>query len=238
MSTIVLSDQKIWMDGYDLTGDMNALGLDYSAEMQDDTTFGDDTKSMKGGLKMVTASAEGFVNTSTDKPLFDAVGVADKPFSFAAQSAEGSTAFTFKSVFSEYAPGGEVGTMYSFSSSAAASGSLVRGTLMTNSTETATDDGTQRTLGAVLAGEALYVALHVTAVTGTNPTLDVVIESSATGSFSGEETTRITFTQADDITSEWMSVAGAITDTFWRVTWAIGGTDTPTFTFAVIAGIL
>ena len=109
---------------------------------------------------------------------------------------------------------------------------------MTNSIETATDDGTPRTLGSVLAGEALYAALHVTAVTGTNPTLDVVIESSATGSFSGEETTRITFTQADGITSEWSSVAGAVTDTHWRVTWAIGGTDTPTFTFAVIAGIL
>jgi len=238
MSTIVLSDQKIWLDAYDLTGDMNALGLDYSAEMQDDTVFGDDTKSMKGGLKMVTASAEGFMNTNTDQPLFDAIGVADKPFSFGAESAEGSTAFTFKSVMSEYSPGGEVGAMYGFSASAAASGSLVRGTLMTNRTETATDDGTQRTLGAVAADEALYAALHVTAASGTNPTLDVVVESSATGAFAGEETTRITFTQATDVTSEWSSVAGAITDTYWRVTWAIGGTDTPTFTFAVIAGIL
>lgn len=238
MSTIVLTDQKIWLAGYDLTGDMNALGLDYSAEMQDDTVFGDDTKSMKGGLKMVTASAEGFINTNTDQPLFDSIGVVDQPFSFAAESAEGSTAFTFKSVLSEFEPGGTVGEMFGFSSSAAASGSLVRGTLMTNRTETTTDDGTQRTLGAVVAGESLYAALHVTAVSGTNPTLDVVIESSATGSFAGEETTRITFTQADEITSEWSSVAGAITDTYWRVTWAIGGTDTPTFTFAVISGIL
>lgn len=238
MGTIVLQDQKIWMHSWDLTGDMNALGLDYSAEMQDDTCFGDDTKSNKGGLKSVTASVEGFVNTNTDQPLFDAVGVADKPLSFAAASAEGSTAFTFKSLFSEFVPGGAVGEMFSFSASAAASGSLVQGVLMVNGTKASTDDGTQRTLGAITATQAMYSSLHVTLVSGNSPTLDVVIESSATGSFSGEETIRITFTQATDLTSEWKTVAGAITDTYWRVTWAIGGTSTPTFSFAVITGIL
>ena len=70
--------------------------------------------------------------------------------------------------------------------------------------------------------------------TTSSPTLDVIIESDDNGSFSSA-TTRITHTQATAATSEFLSVAGAVTDDYWRASWTFGGTGT--ITFAVIIGI-
>jgi hypothetical protein len=93
-------------------------------------------------------------------------------------------------------------------------------------------------LGAVAAGQRVYAALHVIdPVSGTSPTLDVTLKSAALVGF-GSPTTRLTFTQATEPTSELLSAAGAITDEFWRVDFSIGGTDTPTFPFIVVVGIL
>ena len=47
-------------------------------------------------------------------------------------------------------------------------------------------------------------------------------------------TNRITFTQATGVTSELLSVAGAITDDYWRLSYTIVGGS---FTFAVALGI-
>jgi hypothetical protein len=93
-------------------------------------------------------------------------------------------------------------------------------------------------LGAATATQHLYGVLHVLAVSGTNPTLDVVIQSDdAEGFASG--TTRGTFTQKTAVGSQFLTpVAGPVTDTHWRCTWTIGGTNTPSFTIALVVGIL
>lgn len=78
--------------------------------------------------------------------------------------------------------------------------------------------------------DEMSVFLNVSAGSGTNPTLDVVIEDSPDGV---KWHTKESFTQATGITTE----AKRITNfgKFIRVKRTIGGTDTPTFTFDVKA---
>lgn len=91
---------------------------------------------------------------------------------------------------------------------------------------------------ATAAGTALEIAdkgavrllLDVTAVTGTNPTLDVTIETSYDGSTGW--TSLGTFTQNTAVSSQRKNFSGA--DRFVRASWVIGGTATPTFTFSIV----
>jgi len=115
---------------------------------------------------------------------------------------------------------------------------LVRGTVMvpTATAKTATGNGTGQQLGAVSATQGMYFGLHVLAISGA-PTFSVVLESAAASNFSGA-TTRITSASYSASTgSEFQTVAGAITDTWWRARWTITGGTNPSVTFLAVAGI-
>lgn len=75
----------------------------------------------------------------------------------------------------------------------------------------------------------LAAQVIVTAVSGTNPTLDVLVQDSLDGV---NWTTLIAFTQLTGTGSELKKVANPAK--FIRASWTIGGTDTPTFTFSVV----
>lgn len=233
----ILRDQKLWFDGFEFTGVMSAMALDYGAEVVDRTAFGSTTRQRLGGLKTVTAQHEGFFDADPfDEALFSRIGVADTPMSFAVDDAvEGSVAYSFLANLGEYSPGAQVGEMYRFSVGAEASGSLIRGTLMHDAVRTTSANGTARQLGAVASGQTLYAALHVTAVSGTTPTLDVTVESDDLVGFA-TPTTRMTFAQKIAIGSQWLTLAGPVTDDWWRIAWSIGGGG-PSFDFAVFLGI-
>ena len=116
---------------------------------------------------------------------------------------------------------------------------FVRGKcLFRGAAENATDDSTGIEFPAVADGQSIYAALHVFHADGTSPTLDVVVESDDADTFASA-TTRLTFTQANAVTSEWKSdtPSGGIADTFWRISYTIGGA-TPEFGFAVVFGIV
>lgn len=242
MAEQIWQNCKLWLAGYDLSGDMNALALDYGAELQDNTTFDDDTRSRLGGLKTVTVQHEGLWNggdDQVDEVLFSRLGLIDEVMSISPQAgAEGEIGYSFQSALSEYAPGATVGEILAFSvSGEASSGPLVRGTIVHNAARTANGQGSAFQLGNVAAGQKLYAALHVVAASGTTPTLVVKVQSDITSGMTGPPTDRITFAQASAIGAQWATpVAGAITDDWWRVDYAIGGTG-PSFTFVVIIGI-
>jgi hypothetical protein len=100
---------------------------------------------------------------------------------------------------------------------------------------TSTANGTILTMTGPTASQRLYAGLHITAASGSTPTLDVTIESAALVGF-GSPTTRITFTQAAAAGWQFSSVAGAVTDGFWRAVFTIGGSS-PSFTVAVFLGV-
>jgi hypothetical protein len=91
----------------------------------------------------------------------------------------------------------------------------------------ATGTGLATNNGASTAsGGAGY--FHVTAKSGTSPTLDVKIQDSA------DDTTYadlLTFTQATGLTGERKTVSGTV-DQYLKIAYTIGGTD-PSFTFMV-----
>ena len=186
----------------------------------------------EGAVDLGTATVEG--------TNFGNVGTADTPVTIGLDSgADGEIGYTMKSLTRSFDWGEKIGALQKYSVALSASNErLVRGTIMHNATRTSTANGTARQLGAVAAGKSVYATLHVLdTVSGTNPTLDVVVASAATDSWPG--TSRITFSQKTAIGSQFATpVAGSITDTWWRVQWTITGSNTPTFPFVVIIGIV
>jgi hypothetical protein len=86
------------------------------------------------------------------------------------------------------------------------------------------------------ASQRVWIGLHTTAASGTTPSQTVTVQSAALVGF-GSPTTRATLTAQTAAGWQWTSVAGAITDGFWRATLTISGT-TPSFTTAIVIGVL
>lgn len=91
-----------------------------------------------------------------------------------------------------------------------------------------TSSGTSSVLEGYGPAESLRIQLDVTAVTGTSPTLNVVIEDTLDGT---NWNTVGTFAQKTAAGREVINVTSPFTDRL-RVSHTIGGT-TPSFTFAV-----
>lgn len=238
MSTFVLTDARILLAGVDLTAKSNQIGLTYEAETQDATVFGNDTRTMKGGLYVLSGEVGGFTDdVLTGSTVYDAVGAGPSVLQMAAPGDDGTTGYAFRSVAASHQPvGGSVGDMAADSLSLQGkSGSpLVQGTILLSaaSAKTSTGTGTGRQLGAVAAGEKVYGALNVVSASGT---LDVTVESDDNSGFTSA-TTRLTFPQATAVGDGWQTADGAITDDWWRVSYTIGG-GSPSFKFQVLVGI-
>ena len=173
-----------------------------------------------------------------DETLWSSLAVANTPQSFAIGSAVGSIGYCFKSLSTSYVPiEGNPGALAMASLSGKSSGPIARGNMLAVDTTavTSSSTGSAVQVGAVSATKRLYAALHVVSASGTLPTLDVKVQSDNASNFPSA-TDRITFTQATARTSQLSSVAGAVTDDYWRVSYTVAGTN-PSFLFAVIVGI-
>lgn len=240
-----LVDAVIWLGQYDLSGDHNSVSLTQTVEALKATTFGPTTTTHKNIAGMRGASFEGsgllsYGASEVEDALRSKFAVVDVPLSIMADGGQATeTAWFMKSLLTEYTPmGGTVGEVHGFTLKGAPSKSpLVRGQVFAaKAARTATgNSGTAVQLGAVGATQRIYAALHVFAASGTTPTLDVTVKSDDAVGFASP-TTVLTLAQATAASSEFKSAAGAITDTYWRVDWTVGGTS-PSFTFAVVLGI-
>lgn len=205
----------------------------------------DDWETAICGIKSVTWSAEVMQDFAADKVdaltgLSGSTLAASTPLSvLPAGVTDGSLAYTFRANQLQYTPlQAQVGELAMASlGGKARQGPVVRGTVLhpPSTARTTTANGTGRQLGALTAAQSLYVALHVTAASGTSPTLDIIVESDDNSGFT-TPTTRATLTQVTATGWQWAAVAGAITDDYWRIGYTIGGT-TPSFEFCVVAGI-
>lgn len=238
----IVKNRKLFVDTYDLSGYLQAAALDLSVEMQDDTIMSDDTRSNAPGLYSFSAQHEGVWAAGTGLP--DTVfagqqGLADKLATIAPVNGDaGSLAYFMRVTQGSYSTGGTIGDLLRYSVSLEASGGLgaVRGNMLANTTLSTTADGTAFNLGAASSSQYLYAAMHVLSASGSSPTLDVTIESDTAEAFASP-VTQITFSQATAAGTQWATrVAGAITDTWWRASWTVGGT-TPSFDAVIVMGI-
>lgn len=240
MANQILTNCGLWVAQYNLAGDANSLSMGIGSELQDTTAIGDAARSRMGGLQTVAFQAEGYWDDPLDAVLFEDVSLSDVPVTIAPAGLNpGDRAFLARCAIAEYMPvSGSVGEMARFSVGGEGTGvPVARGVLLANTTAGATVNGTAQLLGAVAAGQSVYASLHVTAASGTTPTLVVTIQSDDNVGFTSP-TTRITFataTAAANLT-QFASAAGAITDTYWRAIATITGAG-PSFTFTVAAGI-
>jgi hypothetical protein len=239
-NSITLTDCKIWLGPYDLSGQHNAINLDYGPELLDETVFGGSgTRRYKPGLKTVKASGNIFWDDVTDAVLYDRIGADREVFAIAPQgNTEGQTFFFTRAVSGTYDPiSGEVGQLLKATlDTQPANTPLVRGVLSAPKVvgRSATGNSTGFVLGATPSDAKLYAGLFVFDVT-TPGTLDVIVESDTVGFPS--PTTRLTFSQVTATpVAQWQEIAGPITDTYLRTKWTIAGGGV--FTFAVVTGIL
>lgn len=240
MALQIIQNQSVYLDGYDLSGRVNALALDYSADIQDISCLGDTAHSRIGGLKTAAAQVSGFMDIdATDAFQFSQLGIADTPFSFGASAdTPGSVAYTMLAAEADIKLGGAIGDVAPFDAGAQSTGALIRGTILLNSKGTpltSTGGGTGLQLGAVSATQRIYAAMHVLGA-GTG-SVTCKLQSDSANNFSGAQTDRITFSAATGISSQWSSVAGAITDTWWRIAYTISG-GAPSFKLVFVVGIL
>jgi len=241
----VLKDARILFGGYDLSGSSSAIALETMAALKPTTTFtSGGAEEHVPGLVSVKASASGYRDSASgeDTAIYSSIGGTNAPLTaWGTALAAGSNTYFFNALAGTYTPlEGEVGEVARFKFDAQGKDSpLIRGTVFEAGSTARTATGTSSIiqLGATSATQKLYTALHVTAASGTTPSLTVTVKSAALVGF-GSPTTRATYAAKTAVGAEWVTpVAGAITDQFYRVDWTISGT-TPSFNFVVVVGIL
>lgn len=241
MSVIPFVDGQLYVHDMNLSGHSVDVMLAVDGDVKEWTPINSRWPRRVLGRKSAGLTAKGVWESGDTYPdeAFTIIGTADRPVTVCAESAVGSVAYFFGGVTANYVIGSQTGELVTFDVSVPISTvRAVRGNVLHTATAalsaTGSDTGVQ--LGAVGSTQYLYAALHVFELTGSSPTLDVKIQSDNASNFPSA-TDRLTFTQATGITSQLTSVAGAITDDYFRVTATLGGTGSPTATFAVVAGI-
>lgn len=238
-------DMSILVGGIELAGHGKDVSLTTEVAPLDITALNTTGwVALIGGLKSATVDLQLMQDVTTgsvDDTLWPLLGVASTPHSVVTNSADGSFAYLFRGIPLSYTPTeSQVGELaMTRISGQSSTGGVVRGQLIHpgSASRTSSSTGTGQQLGGVTAGKSLYAALHVLSVAGTStPTLTVKVQSDDNASFTSA-TDRITFTDATAVGAQWGSVAGAVTDDYWRVSYTISGTN-PVFAFAVTAGIL
>lgn len=243
MPKYVITDADVIYNIQDISGITNSATIDYNAEMQTTDNFGGNaTRSRIPGLRTVSVTMSGYYDGDFESDLYARIGNATaKPISIIPEgNTVGNLAYTFDAHQSTFNPNGAVGDVFGLDIEVmSANAPLVSGRLFRNATETSSENSAGLDFAAVPTGGAFYAALHVLDSSGTgDQTLDVTVESDADGDFGTGATTQLTFTQVTtSATSQFLSVAGAITDTFWRFTWTVSGSGSPSFDVVMVGGV-
>lgn len=237
MAVEAIIDGRLWVNAYDLSGYANELAADCEADVLDYTNFDSGGwRESKRGLKKANCAYKGYMDFADDgshEALSAAFGV-DNVVSTAVDEAQGADAQLCQVLGSKFTRPFKVGELPLFDVAfvGATTPGLVDGKiLVAKTTVTSGASATGLQLGAVSATQKIYAALHVFACTGT---LTCTLESDDNADFTSA-TTRATFTAATGQTVEWKSVAGAITDDYWRITYTL---PSDSATFGVTAGIV
>lgn len=240
----IYRDVKIYSGGYDISGASNLLKLGYEFDEVEFIAFGDKCRHGKPGLPKLSVDLAGHADSDglgqSEDVLTGQLQIPALPMIFCPLTgAAGEVGYFAETLGLKYSAGGQIGEAYDFEAhGVGGSTKLVRGMMLENGAKTAAGVGTARQLGAVSAPQCLYGCLQVLEMAGTDPTLDLIIQSDNAEGFA-DPVTRLTFAQKTAIGSEFIiPVAGPITDDWWRASWTVGGTGGPSFTIALCVGIL
>lgn len=247
MAKYVFKDARVYVGGYDLSAQHNYITLELARAVLEATDFTSDTQIAKLGLRSVRCSGRGFFEAGAaagttpkkiDNALFDNLSLADVPVTIVPTigAGVGGPAYSIQAATARIRPflgqhGQLMGYEYDLVATAAR---VVRGRILHTGTIDADGDGTAVELGAVTAAQKIYGVMHAYGLGDAADTLDLKIQSDDAEAFL-DPTDRIVFGQAAGFDAEWAELAGAITDTWWRVAKDISvGGD---YSAIVLAGI-
>lgn len=243
MATLVLTDAKVWLGEYNISSDLNQLGVTVAADALEDTAFGATFHTSKAGLRKASVNFDGYQQWGSTTTTIDGrvtakfASATDTPMTFAAEGGDAGEMAMFGKflvpVFNQQGSVGELMKIHVEASSSGTNSQLVKGTIFEDSktSRTTASNTSTVTLGAVTSSQKVYANIHVTAFSGTNVTF--TLKSAVTNW--GTPSTRATSATYTGVGSEYITpVAGAITDTFWRFEWT--GTFT-SFSAVLVAGI-
>lgn len=242
MAKEVIKNASLLLHSKQLASNTNTVAFNFTAEKVTATNFasGGWEESLQG-IRSTDLSCELMLDAAADpeETLSDLVDDAtDVPFSVTKTypPAAEDVCWFAKVVGLKLAFKAVLGQLWSGSMTFGNRATAVRGFVCEyNAARTSTGNSSSLTMPAAAATENLWIAVHVTAASGTTPTLDLVLESDADDTY-GSATTRITVPQFTTAGSYITYLAGAITDIEYRIAATVSGTD-PSFTYMVAIGI-
>ena len=224
MSTYSTLTHTTYVDGYDMTADLNATSLKISRQAVDVTTFSATSRTRLASMEDVQSSVDGYWQAGSgavDPQVFANIG-ALKVVTQTPSGVETERAYFYQCRDLEYQMFGNVGEAPPFSllmhgargtgtlSAGAVAGYLAKAKATVSATGVL---GSAKQLGAVGATQYLYASFHVF---DASTTLTVVLESDDNAGFSSA-TTRATIGPVSSVGATWAArVGGAITDDYYR----------------------
>jgi len=227
-NTTVLTDALIALNGENLAQGANEMTLTLGTNTENNNCFGTRSENSTYTLKTASGSVGGFYAPEGSDVLFRDIlqnDVDPQLLAAAVDQTEGQVAYILGVRITSHTFGGNHGELSKYSADFASANPEIRiGTLMNVGQLTATGPLTSQELTALSATQRLYGQMHITAVSGGTPSLDIKVESDVDAGFASP-VDRLTFTTATEKGAEQLNTLGPITDTFYRfnVT-AISGT--------------
>jgi hypothetical protein len=239
----VYTDIQAFLAEYDISGEANQWSGVTEVEVLESRVFNQATVKRDPGLFSFEGSLAGVNDAYTDgssiEILDTLIGVKVPASLHLAQNpaAEGDLSVFANGVHAGLPDvGAEQGALDEWTVNLAGDSPALLGKVLAIGNKTSSGNtATGHQIGAVASGQSAYAVLH--AYGATSGTIDVTIESDATNSFSGAETTRFTFTQVTTTATYQFQtpLAGPITDTWWRAVWVSAAT--PDHDISVSLGI-
>ena len=232
MSKDLLRDQRIYIDGYELTSRSNTCQIQASKDIKDATTFGTTNREKLSGLRDFTFGAGGFMDPDeADQAIWSGLDGSDFMVTVTPNTPSvGGIAYLMKAVESSIQILGAVGEVSPFQIGAAGNSLMTKGAVMVlpSNAITAAGVSTVQQNSNAGVGKKLKLAIHVLGISGSGtPTITFTLKSSQVVGMTSP-TTLIT-TPAINALSGFYSEAilGAI-GTYFQLSWTLTGT-TPSF---------
>lgn len=239
MSKFTLTDQRLFLDGYEVTTVSNTVKIEATKDVKEATPFNAAWREKLPGLKDFSCGCGGYMDVGdAESAIFEELNDSGFIFTVTPETqTAGSLAFIMKAVASSLNILGSVGEVAPFSLGAGGNSVMAKGMIFAPlAAVIATGDGTVINFPDATSGQTLTIAVHIVAVSGTNPTLTMVVESSAVVGMT-TPTTIITTASQNAVGALYQQAVLANTNKYFRVRFTVGGTN-PSFTVIVSASII
>lgn len=242
----IFTQAELVVDARALQTVLNQISVGRNVPLLDSTAISHVSRRNIPGIPEPLISVEGYFDSDEDAVI--AQGIAAGTQKRASVSPQpmtpGTVAYSLPVYEGRYQQGGRVAEMHPFSLELPGTGDMLRGLVAVNQTHqkpgsgSDTLTGTAIQLGAIAAGQTLHAVVHVKDAAIFNQ-IDPIVESDDDSGFP-TPTTQITMTAitfADGTGAYTASVAGPITDDWFRMLLTVTGVDTvvPFFTLLAIA---